>query len=87
MKSYSVEEKLLAIDTAKAKSKHSAARLHNVCVKRIREWCQNEEKLRSVANKRKVKRLGGAGRPLKSERLEHALIDWIEHQRKRNLRS
>ena len=86
MKSYTVEEKLKAIDTAKKKSKHSAARLHNVCVKRIREWCQNEEKLRSVANKKKVKRLSGAGRPFKCERLEHQLIDWIEAQRKQNLR-
>lgn len=86
MKSYTVEEKLQAIDSAKRTSKHSAARLHNVCVKRIREWCQNEEKLRSVGNKKKVKRLSGAGRPFKCNDLERQLVDWIEAQRSRNLR-
>lgn len=86
MKSYSVEEKLRAIDTAKTKSKHAAARIHRVCVKRIREWCQKETELRSVLNKKKVKRLSGAGRPLKCESLEQEMVDWIEEQRSRNLR-
>lgn len=85
LRAFSIEEKLQAVKTAKAQSKRAAARTHNVCVKRIREWCKQENELRAV-KKKNLKRLPGGGRPLKCERMEEQLITWIESQRKLSLR-
>lgn len=85
-KAYSVEEKLEAIKTAKRTSKKNAARLHHVDVKRIREWCKQENKLSSIINQKSTKRLTGGGRHFKCEEMEEELVKWVSSQRERRLR-
>ena len=73
------------MQTAKKTSKKNAAKVYKVDAKRVREWRQQEEKLRAVTNDRSTKRLPGAGRPFKCESLEEALSEWVADRRARSL--
>lgn len=87
--SYTIDYKLQAVAFVKeGNSKESAARKFGVDSKRIREWCQQEDKLKSSAASPKTssrRRLDGGGRRPLLETLELELYEWIEHQRSQRL--
>ena len=82
--SYSIEQKLKAVETAEKTTKRNAARKHGVDVKRIREWCKQKSQL--MASRKKSKRLPGGGRSPASEEIEKELIEWIRSLREKRLR-
>ena len=83
-KSYTIKQKLKAVETAERTTKRNAARKHGVDVKRIREWCKQKSQL--LTSRKKSKRLSGGGRPAESEAMEKELVDWIHNLRGKCLR-
>ena len=79
-KSYSISYKLAALDFLKFHNVSEATRKLNVDRKRIREWREQEKKLREedqVCVQKKRKRLSGGGRKPRCEELERKLQAWI----------
>ena len=76
---YTVAEKLEICECAKATSNHHAAARYSVDRKRIREWLQEEDALRS--QRQDAYRLSGGGRKLTSEELEAILLERIFFER------
>ena len=86
MKSYTIEEKLKAVELAKRTSKANASKALKINRRRIQEWCGQELKLRRVLKPKKAKRLSGGGRNLNCEQVEMGVKEWIEEQRSKNIR-
>ena len=87
-KSYSISYKLAALDFLKFHNVSEAARKFNVDRKRIREWREQEKKLREedkVCVQKKRKRLSGGGRKPRCEELERKLQAWICSRREERL--
>lgn len=82
--SYTIEQKLKAVETAEQTTKRNAARKHGVDVKRIREWCKQKNQL--LASCKRSKRLHGGGRAPENEVMERELVIWIRSLRERSLR-
>lgn len=74
-----------AVKLARATSKRNAAKVHGVDPKRIREWCQQEDRFKHQTTK-KAKRLKGGGRHIEHDAMEKELVEWIETQRAKSLR-
>lgn len=88
-KSYSIGEKLAALDFVRHHSVEETARTFRVDAKQIREWRKNEGNIRKLSeepNGKKRSRLQGAGRPLHSDELEERLRTWILNQRQQRIR-
>ena len=88
-RSFTMGLKSSNISFAKENSINAASKRFNVDRKRVREWCQNEEK--SVGKKTpmlgaKRKRLDGAGRSLMDEQLEQTWVEWVLERRSNLLR-
>ena len=60
----------------------AAAKLFAVDRKRVREWCQNKEKLEALlassSVKKKNKRLPGGGRQVRYKDIEEELLAWFD---------
>jgi hypothetical protein len=87
--SYSLLQKIAAIDLARAVGKKPAARQLCIHISMLRTWSKNEEKIRSMASVCGVvatdtKRLKGAVRiPTIEARTEQGLIDWFDKKREK----
>ena len=81
-KSYDIDYKVKAVAFARSNSKEAAGRQFQVDPRRIREWCQQEEKLTELKRKTtktdKRKRLDSAGSKVHGVEMEDLLIAWIE---------
>jgi hypothetical protein len=84
---YSLLQKIAAIDLAKAVGKKPAAKDLGYHISMVRKWCKAEEAIRLYANSRGViptERvcLNGSGRqPLIKNQTEEALLHWFDNQR------
>ena len=63
---------------------HSAAKKLKLDRKRVREWVQKEEKVKSIKGKRF--RLDGGVRKLTDVELEEEVLSWIQQRRSNMLR-
>ena len=84
MRSYSVTFKLKVIKLAEEKGKHYASKTYGVDRKRVREWCQQKEKLNKLPKNRQ--RLEGAGKPLKYADIDNKLLEWLSERREAGVR-
>ena len=85
--SYSLEFKIKAVNFVKAgNSKEETARMYGVDSKRIREWCNQQDKLKDAWGSQNAKRckLDGVGRSPLLETVEESLYSWIEDLRARD---
>ena len=73
--SFSMEFKQQVVVYAEANSNRSAALHFDVEPKRVREWKENLEKIKSTKSKRQ--RLDGGGRTCINADLEEDLVHWI----------
>ena len=71
-----MEFKKATIKYGQENSIHIAAKKFNVDRKRVREWVQKQEKVRSM--KGKGFRLDGGGRKLTDAELEEEVLSWIQ---------
>ena len=72
---------------AEEKSKEAAARKFRVDTRRIRQWCQQKERLKAIKKHGKARRklLEGAGCKADDEDLEEAVFEWIIDMHSQNL--
>lgn len=83
--SYTVSEKLAAIDLARRTSKSNAARELHIDVRRVREWTnEQEEQLRSTP--RSKKRLSGGGKKPHDAAVDRLIFDWFKEIRQHGFR-
>ena len=83
-KSYSFAFKLKVIDFAEKHGKHKASKLFYIDRKRVREWCQNKEKLQEGLKCRR--RLAGGGRSVRFLDIDEELEMWIKERRSKGVR-
>jgi hypothetical protein len=88
--SYDLAFKLKVITYAKDHGNSKAAKYFNVDRKRVREWRQNEDRLKGAASvasgSGRRKRLSGGGRKLNFPHIEEELAKWIKAKRDRGVR-
>ena len=75
-KSYSFAFKLKVIDFAEKHGKYKASKLFKIDRKRVREWCQNKEKLQEGLKCRR--QLAGGGRSVRFIDIDKELEIWIK---------
>lgn len=83
-KAYSIAFKLKVVEFAKSQGKHKAAKAFNVDRKRVREWSQNEDTLKTLTKSRK--RSSGGGRPVRYMDIENEALTWFSKQREAGIR-
>uniref|UniRef100_A0A1X7UMU3 HTH CENPB-type domain-containing protein n=1 Tax=Amphimedon queenslandica TaxID=400682 RepID=A0A1X7UMU3_AMPQE len=87
-RSFDVSFKLRVVEMAEKSNKSKAARIYNVDVRRVREWCQQKSELleKNKCGQSTSKRLGGGGRKALYPDMEEVLLDWIVDVRSKHLR-